>query len=157
MMAEDKKYLIPWRTVGSRFALWFLSIPVNLIPTVLKYFVRLDAQSFNGILPFFVDVFADLDITFIQVSVLFVLCIEGYFVDAKIPRTYEKFRSGCFVYFVVAIVLYMAFFFKPELFALMKKQTALCYNLFFLMVTILIGFLCTLVISLEEYESKEKQ
>ena len=92
-----------------------------------------------------------------QVSVLFVLCIEGYFVDAKIPRTYEKFRSGCFVYFVVAIVLYMAFFFKPELFALMKKQTALCYNLFFLMVTILIGFLCTLVISLEEYESKEKQ
>lgn len=76
ILVETGQYDIPWLAVGKRFALWLLSIPINLIPILLKYIAKLKPQDFHGISSYFASVFSDLDITFIVASVLFIYSVH---------------------------------------------------------------------------------
>ena len=144
ILVETGQYDIPWLAVGKRFALWLLSIPINLIPILLKYIAKLKPQDFHGISSYFASVFSDLDITFIVASVLFVLCIEGYFTEAEVPQIYKKFQLICLIYFTVTILLY----------TMMSILTAVKYNLILILLTVILGFFCTVSISLEKSEAK---
>ena len=147
ILVETGQYDIPWLAVGKRFALWLLSIPINLIPILLKYIAKLKPQDFHGISSYFASVFSDLDITFIVASVLFVLCIEGYFTEAEVPQIYKKFQLICLIYFTVTILLYTVF-------GMMSILTAVKYNLILILLTVILGFFCTVSISLEKSEAK---
>lgn len=154
ILVETGQYDIPWLAVGKRFALWLLSIPINLIPILLKYIAKLKPQDFHGISSYFASVFSDLDITFIVASVLFVLCIEGYFTEAEVPQIYKKFQLICLIYFTVTILLYKVFTFRNDLFGMMSILTAVKYNLILILLTVILGFFCTVSISLEKSEAK---
>lgn len=140
ILVETGQYDIPWLAVGKRFALWLLSIPINLIPILLKYIAKLKPQDFHGISSYFASVFSDLDITFIVASVLFVLCIEGYFTEAEVPQIYKKFQLICLIYFTVTILLYTVFTFRNDLFGMMSILTAVKYNLILILLTVILGF-----------------
>ena len=146
---EKKKYRMQWGSFIGRFFLWFLGIPINIVPVLFKQLGKITAENFPGLSTLAVMTVGDFDFLFISVSVVFVLCIEGFFADNDLAPIYRKFQLGCVVYFVVLIILYCVFFFKPDLFSIMDLATAAVYNSWLIGATIVLGALCNATISMK--------
>ena len=70
------------------------------------------------------------------------------------PQIYKKFQLICLIYFTVTILLYTVFTFRNDLFGMMSILTAVKYNLILILLTVILGFFCTVSISLEKSEAK---
>ncbi len=146
---EKKKYRMQWKKFFSRFGLWLLGIPLNIIPIAFKQLNSITVDSFPGVKKLAIMTIGDFDFSFISVSVLFILCIEGFFADDDLAPLYRKFQCGSLIYFVVLIILYCVFFFRPDLFSMMDLTATAIYNSILIVVTIILGALCNATISMK--------
>lgn len=148
---ESKRgFKIRWRKFGKNFLLWLLGIPINVVPVLFKQLNTTTAENFPGIGALIFMVFTDFDFSFISVSVLFVICIEGYALDRGLPDWYQSFRLWPFVSLCIILVLYCMFFFRPDLFSAMSENGKALYNGVMIGATIIFGLFCNAGISTEE-------
>lgn len=145
----QKKYKFQWKSFFGKFALWLLGIPINIIPIVVKQINNLEAGNFPDIATFFTYVVSDFDFLFIGISVLFILCIEGFFADDELIPIYHKFQLACLIYFVLLLIIYLILSFRADLFQSMDILTAAHYNGCVLFFTIVLGVLCNATISMK--------
>lgn len=138
-----------WKKGLTRFVLWLLGIPLNVIPVLFKQLNSISAENFPGIKTLAIMTIGDFDFLFISVSVIFILCIEGFFAEDELAPIYLKFQLGSFIYFVLLILLYSVFFFRPDLFKMMDLTTTALYNSFLIFCTIVLGGLCNATISMK--------
>ena len=146
---EKKKYSMQWIKFLSRFGLWFLGIPINIVPVAFKQLNSITVETFPGVKTIAIMAIGDFDFSFISVSVLFILCIEAFFADDDLAPIYRKFQCGSFIYFVILIVLYCLFFFRQDLFSMMDLKTTAIYNSVLIGFTIILGALCNATISMK--------
>lgn len=146
---KKKKYRMQWKKFLSRFGVWLLGIPLNIIPVAFKQLNSITAEAFPGMKRLAIMTIGDFDFSFISVSILFILCIEGFFADDDLAPVYRKFQCGSFVYFVALFVLYCVFFFRPDLFFMMDLMTAAIYNSVLIVATLILGALCNATISMK--------
>ena len=147
--SKAEKYDIQWKKFWGRFIFWCLCIPINIIPILLKHIRGLTPETFPGIKKIIVMTVGDFDFLFISLSVVFVLCIEGFFAQGGLAKIYHKFQLGAFLYAFCLLVLYMYFFFKPEMFSSMGVCGTFTYNLVLIGLTVILGALCNVTISME--------
>ena len=157
--ARVKKYNIRWQKLWGRFVFWFLCIPVNIIPIGLKHAKNLTPATFQGIKNLVMMTLGDFEFSFISLSVVFVLCIEGFFAEEELVKVYHMFQLGAIFYGFFLLILYMYFFLKPEMFSLMGMFSLygingdIIYNLTLIFLTIVLGFFCNATISIERSEN----
>lgn len=147
--SESKKYTVQWKKFWARFIFWCLCIPVNIIPILLKHYRNVTPETFLGIKNLLAVTVGDFDFSFISLSVVFVLCIEGYFAEGELAKIYHKFQLGSLFYAFILFGLYMCFFFKPEMFSAMGDSGTFTYNLVLIVLTVILGALCNVTISME--------
>ena len=139
-----------WEKFAGRFFLWLLAIPLNVVPIIFKQLRSFADAAFPGIQQLAFLTIKDFDFSFISISVLFVLCLEGFFVEDKsVIRIYRKFQLGSFIYFVAILILYCVFFFRPGLFSLMSEVVRFWYNIVLIGATVVLGVLCNGAISMK--------
>lgn len=149
--SETKKnWKIQWGKFGRNFLLWLLGIPINVVPVCLKQLNTVTAENFPGIGGLMLMTLTDFDFSFISVSVLFVICIEGYALDRGLPDWYQSFRVWPFVSLCTILMLYFLFFFRPDLFSIMTDKVKVAYNGVMIGATIIFGLFCNAGISTEE-------
>ena len=146
--SESGKYAVQWNKFWGRFIFWCLCIPVNVIPIVLKHFRDVTPETFLGIKNLLVVTVGDFDFSFISLSVVFVLCIEGFFAEGELAKAYHIFQLGALFYAFFLFGLYMCFFFKPEMFSAMGVRGTFIYNLILIGLTVILGGLCNATISM---------
>ncbi|MBR5678405.1 MAG: hypothetical protein IKX20_09770 [Paludibacteraceae bacterium] len=147
--SKAEKYAIQWKKFWGRFIFWCLCIPVNIIPILLRHAHNLTPGTFLGIKDLVVVTVGDFDFLFISLSVVFVLCIEGFFAEGEVAKIYSKFQLGALLYAFCLLALYMYFFFKPDMFSSMGDRGTFTYNLVLIGLTIVIGALCNATISMK--------
>lgn len=146
---EKKKYRMQWGLFIGRFLLWLLGIPINIVPVIFKQLGKTSTENFPGLAAMALRTVGDFDFSFISVSVVFILCIEGFFADNDLAPIYRRFQLVCVIYSVVLTILYCVFFFRPDLFSLMNIRTAAIYNSCLIGVTVVLGVLCSATISMK--------
>lgn len=67
-----------WTKFLSRFGLWLLGIPINIVPVAFKQLNSITVETFPGVKTIAIMAIGDFDFSFISVSVLFILCIEAF-------------------------------------------------------------------------------
>ena len=151
-VSESKrgKHKLQWSKFVHNFLLWLLGIPINVVPVLFKQLNTITAENFPGIGAIMLMTLSDFDFSFISVSVLFVICIEGYALGHNLPSWYQRFRVWPFVFLCLILVLYCLFFFRPDLFSIMTENIKAIYNGVLISVTILFGLFCNASISIEE-------
>ena len=147
--SESEKYAFQWKKFWGRLIFWCLCIPVNIIPIFLKHFRNVTPDTFLGIKNLLVVTVGDFDFSFISLSVVFVLCIEGFFAEGELAKAYRIFQLGALIYAFALLFLYMCFFFKPEMFYVMGNCGTFIYNMTLIVLTVILGVLCNLTISME--------
>lgn len=145
-----KEPKIRWDKFGQNFLLWLLGIPINVVPILFKQLNTITSENFPGLGALTLMTLSDFDFAFISVSVLFVICIEGYALDYALPNWYQSFRVWPFVFLCVILVLYCLFFFRPDLFSIMTESGKAIYNGVLLGATIIFGLFCNVGISMKE-------
>lgn len=146
---EKKKYQMQWGAFGKRFLLWFLGIPINIVPVFFKQLEQV-SENFHGIKALALMTIADFDFSFISVSVVFILGIEGFFADNELAPGYKACQVVCAICFTILLILYCMFFFMPELYSQMDSHMATIYNMVLIGLTIGLGVLCSATISMKE-------
>lgn len=146
---EKKKYRMQWCSFFKKFIFWFLGIPINAIPVLFKQLEKITAENFPGLPTLTLMTVGDFDFSFISVSVVFILCIEGFFADNDLAPIYRLFQLGCAGYSFLLVILYCVFFFRPDLFSLMNFTTSVIYNSCLIGLTIVLGILCNATISMK--------
>ena len=150
---KTDKFTIRWKKFWGRFIFWSLCIPVNIIPIFLKHYRNINPDSFPTAKALRSALAAmtvgDLDFSFISLSVVFVLCIEGFFAEEELSKIYFKFQLGAILYFFALYFLYTNFFFRPEMFSLLGHNGTITYNLILMGLTVILGILCNVTISME--------
>lgn len=149
-----QRFKLQWKKFLASFTLWALGIPINVIPVLFKQLRDITARDFPGVCKLALLTLGDFEFSFISVSVLFILCIEGYFVDEKVSPQYRGFRVCSFVCFCSFLLLYCVFFFRPDLFSAMTPDTQVIYNAVIIIITIVLGGLCNAGISMKESGAK---
>lgn len=149
-LESKKKPTIQWRKFGKNFLLWLLGIPINVVPVLFKQLSTVTAENFPGVGALMFMTLIDFDFSFISVSVLFVICIEGYALDRGLPDWYQSFRVWPFISLCTILMLYCLFFFKPDLFSIMTETAKAVYNGVMIGATIIFGLFCNAGISTEE-------
>lgn len=98
-MAETvtrSSYKIQWKKFVKNSFLWILGIPINILPVLFKQLSDINSEEFLGLGNLALLILGDFDFSFINVSVLFVLCLEGHFSAAEAPdffKVFALFRS----------------------------------------------------------------
>lgn len=152
VVGKKPKFKVQPKKFLRNFVLWMLGIPINVIPILFKQLNTVTASDFPGIPQLILMILSDFDFSFISISVLFILCIEGYFVDDEISDWYRGFQMCSFICFCILLVLYCVFFFKPDLFAIMNCNLRIKYNVVIIIATIVFGLLCNIGISMKVSE-----
>lgn len=153
MASAIKNYKVQWQKFRKNAFLWILGIPINVLPVLFKQIKAVTISSIPSIANLALMTLADFDFSFISISALFILCIEGYFLDVDTPQWYREFRICPFLCLCGLLVAYCVFFFKPELFSGMQHRTKITYNGVVLGLTIVFGLLCNVAIAMEKGES----
>ena len=148
--ATIKVYKMQWQEFWKNWFFWLLSIPVNVIPVVFKQIDYITSENFQGPFNLFFMTLADFDFSFISVSVLFVLCLEDYFIGAEVPKFFRFFRVFPFIGLCILLVLYCIFYFNPTLFPMMQQSTQTAYNGVIIGLTILLGLVINIGNSMKE-------
>lgn len=146
---EKKKYRMQWGSFIKRFLLWFLGILINVVPVFFKQLGKISIENFPGLAVLASMTVADFDFSFISVSTVFVLCLEGFFADDALSLMYRPCQAICVIYSMVLVILYCVFFFNPDLYSIMNDRTALIYNSVLIGLTIILGFLCNATVSMK--------
>ena len=147
---SPKKYIFRWKKFLGRFIFWFLSIIINIFPIILKHFRDVTPETFTGLDNLLFVTIGDFDFLFISVSVVFILCIEGFFAEEELARIYHKFQLVAFLYITFLLILYVCFFFKLDMFVYMGPSGTFVYNSTIIILTVILGALCNITISLQE-------
>lgn len=145
----SKKIKFQWKLFWRNYILWIFSIPINIIPFLFKQLNGIADTNFPGIQKLISMMLSDFEFSFISVSVLFILCIEGYFVDQEISRRFWFLSPCLFTCFCSLLLLYCLFFFRPDLFSLMSFDLKVKYNIIIILSTVILGCLCNASISVE--------
>lgn len=145
----QKKYRLRWKSFLGKFALWLLGIPINIIPIVVKQINNFKADDFPGVANLLIYVIGDFDFLFIGISVLFVLCIEGFFADDELIPIYHKFQLASLIYFLLLLIIYLILFYRADLFQSMDTLKTAYYNGVMISLTIVLGALCNATISMK--------
>lgn len=146
---EKKKYRMQWGSFIKRFLLWFLGIPINVVPVFFKQLGKISIENFPGLAVLASMTVADFDFSFISVSVVFVLCLEGFFADDELSLMYKRCQAICVIYSMVLVILYCVFFFNPDLYSIMNNHVAFIYNSALIGLTIILGVLCNATVSMK--------
>ena len=146
---EKKKYRMQWGSFIKRFLLWFLGIPINVVPVFFKQLGKISIENFPGLAVLASMTVADFDFSFISVSVVFVLCLEGFFADDELSLMYKRCQAICVIYSMVLVILYCVFFFNPDLYSIMNNHVAFIYNSVLIGLTIILGILCNATVSMK--------
>jgi len=139
-----------WQKFGRNFFLWILGIPINILPVLFKQISSVPDNTFPSIADLLLMTLADFDFSFISISILFVLCIEGYFLDAEAPQWYRIVRIFPFLCLCVFLVVYCVLYFNPGWFYGMQQSAQITYNGFISILTIVFGLVCNAAISMEK-------
>lgn len=145
-----KNYKIKWGKFGKTFFLWILGISINMIPIFLKQVCNIAGNPFPGIINLAKMTLADFDIFFVNISAMFVLCIEGIFWDDGMAQWYKILRIIPFLCLVGFLVVYCVLYFNPEWFSNMQQSEQIRYNVFIGILTIVFGLLYNVAISVEK-------
>lgn len=148
-MIMQKKYKLQWKSFWGKFAFWLLGIPINIVPIVVKQINNFNAHDFPGVATLFIYVLGDLDFLFIGISVLFILCIEGFFADDDLIPIYHKFQLASLIYSVLLLIIYLILFYRNDLFQAMDTLKSARYNGAMIFLTIVLGALCNATISMK--------
>lgn len=146
---EKKKYRMQWGSFIKRFLLWFLGIPINVVPVFFKQLGKISIENFPGLAVLASMTVADFDFSFISVSVVFVLCLGGFFADDELSLMYKRCQAICVIYSMVLVILYCVFFFNPDLYSIMNNHVAFIYNSVLIGLTIILGVLCNATVSMK--------
>lgn len=138
-----------WGSFIKRFLLWFLGIPINVVPVFFKQLGKISIENFPGLAVLASMTVADFDFSFISVSVVFVLCLEGFFADDELSLMYKRCQAICVIYSMVLVILYCVFFFNPDLYSIMNNHVAFIYNSVLIGLTIILGVLCNATVSMK--------
>lgn len=144
---------IQWSKFRQNFLLWLLGIPINVVPVCFKQLSTITSENFPGIGALMLMILSDFDFSFISVSVLFVICIEGYALDQGLPNWYQSFRVWPFIFLILIFILYCLFFFRPDLFSIMTESGRAIYNGVLISTTIIFGLFCNAGISWRRSEN----
>lgn len=150
---QKKAYKMQWPKFGKRFAVWFLGIPINIVPVAFKQLQSITVGCFPGIIDYIKMIVSDFDFSFISLSVVFILCIEGFFAEDDLSSTYRAFQFIAVIYMVALLILYCVFFFRADLFTLMASGISFAYNLTIIILTFILGLLCNATISMKVSET----
>lgn len=145
----SRKIKFQWKLFWRNYILWICSIPINTIPFLFKQLNGITDTNFPGIQKLISMMLSDSEFSFISVSVLFILCIEEYFVDQEISRRFWFLGPCLFTCFCSLLLLYCLFFFRPDLFSLMSFDIKVKYNIIIIFSTVILGCLCNASISVE--------
>ena len=114
-----------------------------------KQLGKISIENFPGLAVLASMTVADFDFSFISVSVVFVLCLEGFFADDELSLMYKRCQAICVIYSMVLVILYCVFFFNPDLYSIMNNHVAFIYNSVLIGLTIILGILCNATVSMK--------
>lgn len=147
---RKKHYRLKLKSFIRRFIFWLLCILIDIFPIFLKKYQNVSPKTFKGVGSLIYATIGDLDFLFVTVDVILILCIEGFFADGEIIDIYRKIRVLAVFYGFVITCIYLCLIFKPEMFIMMGSVQDFWLNVILISLTIIIGFLCNVTISLEE-------
>lgn len=138
----EERYNVQWKKFLKNSFLWILGIPINVLPVLFKQINDINSETFLGLKKLALLTLADFDFSFISVSVLFILCLEGYFTAPEAPAFFRGFRVASFLCLVFVLVVYCVCFFNPNLLSLLiTKNAQLLYNEVTIVLTIVFGLI----------------
>lgn len=144
-----EKNKLQFKSFCGRFIFWFVCIPFNILPIFLKYWRDITPETFMGVQNLVTLIVGDIDFTFVNTSSVFVLCIESFFVSEDFAETYKKFRTIALFYEFCLLIFYVCFFLKPNMFELLGTKGTYYYNIVILVLTIILGVICNLTMSMK--------
>ena len=150
----SEKYDFQFSRFCGGFIFWFLCIPFNVIPIYLKYWMNITPETYISVHHLMILIVGDIDFIFISTSSVFVLCMESFFASEDFAKIYKTFRTIAIIYEFVLLLLYISFFWKPSMFELLGTMGRYYYNLVLLALTIVLGILCNITISMKRGVAK---
>lgn len=149
-----EKYNFQFKSFCGRFIFWFACILFNIVPIFLKYWRDITPETYISAHNLVALIVGDIDFTFISTGAVFVLCIESFFASEDFAEIYKKFRIIVLFYEVFLLLFYICFFWKPSMFELLGTTGKCYYNISLLALTIVLGVLCNITISMKRGVAK---
>lgn len=135
------------------FFLWVAGTGIGVLPVYLKQIETAVSTKFQISYDLWNMTLSDFDFSFTAVSALFVLFLEGCLLNDEFPAWKSFFRIAVFFCLVVTAGVYLITFSYQDYFASIWKITQHDYNLWTLCLTIVLGFVCHIAISLRKGET----
>ena len=132
------------------FFVWLAGIVVSAVPIFLKHFNIAASSKFSHEYDLFQMTLGDFDFSYITVSVLFILCLEGCLLNDEAPRWYRGFLVCTFLCLFVTWGVYCVAFFFRDQFPPTWPITQFAYNMITLGAAIAFGIVFHIGISLRE-------
>ncbi len=147
---KHRKYRLQWKKFVGRLLCWILGIPINVIPIVFSHITGNTQDILSNIGDFLLLIISDLNFSFISVSVVFVLLLEGFFADEDTPPIYRQVQMVSAICFVGALVVYCVFALVPGFYSSIDLHTRKKFNLWLVALTLVLGIISNYLYSCEK-------
>lgn len=132
------------------FFVWLAGIVVSAVPIFFKHLNFVLNNKSSNEYDLFRMTLSDFEFSYIIVSILFVLCLEGCLLNDEVPRWYGVFRVCTVLCLFVTWGVYCISFFFRDQFSYVWPITQFRYNMITLGAAIAFGVVCHIGISLRE-------
>lgn len=135
------------------FFLWVAGTAVGVVPVYLKQIETAATAKFQISYDLWQMTVSDFDFSFTAVNALFVLFLEGCLLNDEFPAWKSFFRLSVFLSLALTAGVYLISFPYQDYFFSIWKITPHDYNVLTLCLTIGLGFVCHVAISLRKGET----
>lgn len=147
---STREYNFIWLKFWKRLGLWLLGIPINFVPILFKHISSIQSNNWSGFGNLLQKAIGDIDFLFLSISVVFILCIEGYFAGENHVAGYRACQCISLIYFVILLLVYCVVTFSVFFHSLFTYEQWFQYNLSLIAITVILGVACISTLSMEK-------
>lgn len=132
---------------------WLLCIPINIVPILIVYIDKVEANRYSNIWLMLSDIVKDIDFMFIFVAVLFVLPLQGLFSDYSdsiLQGAGTACSVACYFCSVFLLIVYLLCTLHTAANNLLYAPYSFIFNIVILVLTIIAGATIHVLLSLEK-------